>query len=166
MLARTLNIIKMHARKVKTSANAKPSGATKAQFTEEELTQLGNPDSKVRPSIQKAFMAKYANKFEDFQRELEAMEAKKYENDIASINSKNHEDKKFSNKELPKSVPKSERIQPEEMTLQELSSVRLEAQYLPVSYMRQAQKIFNKYGQTRLREIADNFSKLMRLKYT
>lgn len=51
------------------------------------------------------------------------------------------------------------------MSLEDLSSVRLGPQYLPVSYLKQAQKIFHKYGQTRLREIADNFSKLMTLRY-
>ena len=57
-------------------------------------------------------------------------------------------------------------MKPEEMTLADLTSIRLEPQYLPVSYMRQAQKIFNKYGQARLREIADNFSELMKLRYS
>lgn len=51
------------------------------------------------------------------------------------------------------------------MTLEQLSSVRLDPQYLPVSYLKQAQKIFHKYGQTRLRDIATNFSKLMNLRY-
>jgi len=66
---------------------------------------------------------------------------------------------------MPKSTAKDERIKPEEMTLQELSSVRLGPQYLPVSFMKQAQKIFNKYGQTKLRDIALNFSKLMSVRY-
>ena len=74
MFSHVLTIIKMNARRVKSAtASSKPVGAAKAQFTEEEITRMGSPDPRVRPSVQKAFMAKYADKFEDFQRELESM---------------------------------------------------------------------------------------------
>lgn len=68
MLAHILTIIKLNARKVKPAlGNRKPLGAEKVQFTEEELTQMANPDSKLRPSLEKTFMGKYADKFKDFQ---------------------------------------------------------------------------------------------------
>ena len=74
MLSHVLAIIKMNARRVKSATgSSKPVGAAKVQFTEEEITQMGNPDPKMRPSVQKAFMAKYADKFEDFQRSFENM---------------------------------------------------------------------------------------------
>lgn len=52
------------------------------------------------------------------------------------------------------------------MTLADMASVRLGIQYLPVSYLKQAQKIFHKYGQTRLRYIAEEYTNLMKLRYS
>lgn len=40
------------------------------------------------------------------------------------------------------------------MSLKDLASVRLGIQYLPLGYLKQAQKIFHKYGPQHLRMIA------------
>jgi hypothetical protein len=46
-----------------------------------------------------------------------------------------------------------------------LAKVRLAEQYLPYEYMRRVQKIFHKYDQTQLRDIAFHFTNLMKLRY-
>lgn len=67
---------------------------------------MSNPNPKMRPSLQEAFMKKYAEKFEDFQAEIEKMQMKSYEKDVAA-NQKNRDQDKYANKELPKHLPKN-----------------------------------------------------------
>jgi hypothetical protein len=47
-----------------------------------------------------------------------------------------------------------------------MSKVRLIEQYLPYEYMKNCQKIFHKYDQTTLRNIAFHFTNLMKLRYS
>ena len=81
-----------------------------------------------------------------------------------------HQDKvrkKAEEAEKMKMMEKGEEsaLEREEAHLNRLAHVRLIEQYLPYGYMKQVQKVFHKYNQTGLRDIAFHFTNLMRLRY-
>ena len=77
-----------------------------------------------------------------------------------------HVDLVASLRERKKKAAMSKDLITEEVQLFEMSKVRLIEQYLPFEYMKNCQKIFHKYDQTTLRNIAFHFTNLMKLRYS
>jgi hypothetical protein len=52
-----------------------------------------------------------------------------------------------------------------DISLKQLSKIRLEPQYLPMPFMQRVKKVFHKYSQAQLREIAEHFAYYTKLRY-
>ena len=76
-----------------------------------------------------------------------------------------HIDKLKQIKQKQLSAAKKGDLITEQKRLRQLSRVRLIEQYLPFEYMKNVQKVFHKYDQKTLRNIAFHFTNLMKLKY-